>query len=109
MITKYGFSKTIGLASQEYNQSGMSSETRQKIEEEVKEMLESAYVRAKTLLQTHENELHSIAKSLLDRESLTGAELKEIILGSNNTVVENTFVMPAAAGKIRSASTAAAA
>ena len=82
MITKYGFSQTIGLASQEYNQSGLSSETRQKIEEEVKEMLESAYVRAKTLLQTHEKELHAIAKSLLDRESLTGDELKEIILGA---------------------------
>jgi len=80
MITKYGFSQTIGLASQEYNQSGLSSETRQKIEEEVKEMLESAYVRAKTLLRTHEKELHAIAKSLLDRESLTGDELKEIIL-----------------------------
>ena len=82
MITKYGFSQTIGLASQEYNQSGLSSETRQKIEEEVKEMLESAYVRAKTLLRTHEKELHAIAKSLLDRESLTGDELKEIILGA---------------------------
>ena len=42
MITKYGFSQTIGLASQEYNQGGLSSETRQKIEEEVKEILESA-------------------------------------------------------------------
>ena len=31
MITKYGFSQTIGLASQEYNQGGLSSETRQKI------------------------------------------------------------------------------
>ena len=51
MITKYGFSQTIGLASQEYNQGGLSSETRQKIEEEVKEMLESAYVRAKTLYE----------------------------------------------------------
>ena len=45
-------------------------------------MLESAYVRAKTLLRTHEKELHAIAKSLLDRESLTGDELKEIILGA---------------------------
>ena len=84
MITKYGFSQTIGLASQEYNQGGLSSETRQKIEEEVKEMLESAYVRAKTLLRTHEKELHAIAKSLLDRESLTGDELKEIILGGTS-------------------------
>ena len=68
----------IGLASQDYASEEISSETRQLIEDEVKSMLDAAYKRAKSLLVAHECDLHSIARRLLDAESVSGRELKEL-------------------------------
>ena len=68
MITRYGMSDKIGLASQDYASEEISSETRQLIEDEVKSMLDAAYKRAKSLLVAHEGDLHSIARRLLDAE-----------------------------------------
>jgi ATP-dependent metalloprotease len=78
MVTRYGMSEKVGLASQEYGSEGISSETRQLIEDEVKSMLDAAYKRAKDLLTTHEGDLHNIARKLLDTESLSGRELQEL-------------------------------
>lgn len=78
MVTRYGMSEKVGLASQEYGSEGLSSETRQLIEDEVKSMLDAAYKRAKDLLTTHEGDLHNIARKLLDTESLSGRELQEL-------------------------------
>ena len=78
MITRYGMSDKIGLASQDYASEEISSETRQLIEDEVKSMLDAAYKRAKSLLVAHEDDLHSIARRLLDAESVSGRELKEL-------------------------------
>ena len=41
-------------------------------------MLDAAYKRAKDLLTQHEGDLHTIARRLLDSESLSGSELKEL-------------------------------
>ncbi|CEG00475.1 P-loop containing nucleoside triphosphate hydrolase [Ostreococcus tauri] len=78
MVTRYGMSDTVGLASQDYASDELSSETRQLIEIEVKAMLDAAYKRAKDLLTKHEGDLHAIARRLLDSESLSGNELKEL-------------------------------
>ena len=51
----------------------------QVIEEEVKRLLEEAYGRAWGLLTTHEAELHMLAAQLLERETLTGAELRRMM------------------------------
>jgi ATP-dependent metalloprotease len=78
MVTRYGMSDRVGLASQDYSSDELSSETRQEIETEVKAMLDAAYKRAKDLLTKHEGDLHAIARRLLDSESLSGSELKEL-------------------------------
>ena len=78
MVTRYGMSDRVGLASQDYSSDELSSETRQEIENEVKAMLDAAYKRAKDLLTKHEGDLHAIARRLLDSESLSGSELKEL-------------------------------
>jgi len=78
MITRYGMSEKVGLASQDYASEEISSETRQLIEDEVKSMLDAAYTRAKNLLVAHEGDLHTIARRLLDAESVSGHELKEL-------------------------------
>jgi ATP-dependent metalloprotease len=78
MVTKYGFSEKVGLASTDYADYGLSHETRQAIEEEVKRMLDEAQTRARMLLKKHEKDLHMLATQLLDKESLTGAELRRL-------------------------------
>ena len=78
MVTKYGFSERVGLASTDYGDYGLSHETRGHIEEEVKRMLDEANARAAKLLKSREKDLHMLAEKLLDRETLNGAELRRL-------------------------------
>lgn len=81
MVTKYGMSKEVGVVAHEYEDDGksMSTETRLLIEKEVKEMLEAAYQNARRILTEHENELHALAKELLEKETLTGVEIHRML------------------------------
>eukprot|EP00963_Diacronema_lutheri_P013809 scaffold2732_cov346-Pavlova_lutheri.AAC.6 len=84
MVTKYGFSPALGLAAQDYEDDGksMSSETRVLVENEVKGLLDGAYARAKAILQGNEKELHVLAKSLLEKETLTGKQIRELLVSA---------------------------
>ncbi|XP_020235518.2 ATP-dependent zinc metalloprotease FTSH 4, mitochondrial [Cajanus cajan] len=81
MVTKYGMGNEVGLATHNYNDNGrsMSSKTRLIIEKEVKELLERAYNNAKTILTTHNEELHALANALLEHETLTGTQIKALL------------------------------
>jgi ATP-dependent metalloprotease len=79
MVTKYGFSDVVGLASAEYGEYGLSQDTRTRVEDEVKRLLSEANARATAMLKKHEKELHALAKTLLERETLTGAELRRLV------------------------------
>lgn len=57
----------------------MSTETRAEIEAEVKRLTTAAYQRVKNLLEKHIDELHDLAKALLERETLSGKQINEII------------------------------
>ena len=48
---------------------------------EVKKLIEEAKDRARKILTDHIDELHIIAKGLLNYESLTGDEIKDLIKG----------------------------
>uniref|UniRef100_A0A7S0WQ77 AAA+ ATPase domain-containing protein n=1 Tax=Pyramimonas obovata TaxID=1411642 RepID=A0A7S0WQ77_9CHLO len=80
MVTKYGMSDKVGLLAQNY-ESGiqLSGETKKLIEEETKAMLSAAYVRAKNILLTNSEELELLAKSLLEKETLTGAQIQAML------------------------------
>jgi ATP-dependent metalloprotease len=82
MVTKYGMGTSAGLVSQSYDDEGrsMSSETRAAIESEVKGLLEAAYKRAAGLLRAHDKELHALAARLLAEETLSGAQINELIV-----------------------------
>jgi len=106
MVTKYGMGRGVGLVSQEYEDGGrsMSSETRAAIEGEVKAILAEAHDRAAALLRKHTDELHLVAQALLAEETLTGAELKELLARKGTGAAP-----PAAASASRVASAASAA
>ena len=82
MVTRYGMSDKIGQMAIHYEDGGanLSSETRAAVEAEVKRLLTAAHERARHVLKTHERELHALAKELLDKETLSGAQIKEVLI-----------------------------
>ncbi len=62
-------------------QRNMSNETAEAIDKEIRRIVEAGYDRAKTLLNKHLDELHSLAKALLEFETLSGDEIKKVLAG----------------------------
>lgn len=81
MVTKYGFSDEIGIVYHGGNtgEESASGATRAKIDSEVKRLTEASYKRAKDLLTKYSKEHHLLAETLLEYETLTGDEVRDII------------------------------
>ena len=91
MVTKYGMSKDLGplsygsnedevfLGRQITRQEHMSEETSRRVDAEVKKIVDAGYQRAKKILTEKLDDLHKLAKALLDYETLSGEEIKNLI------------------------------
>lgn len=81
MVTKYGMSKAVGVVAHNYEDDGksMSTDTRLLVESEVRELLQNAYENAKRILTTHQRELHTLAATLLERETMNAVEIKALL------------------------------
>ncbi|KAI8105762.1 hypothetical protein M9434_000344 [Picochlorum sp. BPE23] len=80
MVTKYGMSDIIGQVAIAYDDMGnLSSETRALVEAEVKKLVTAAHDRAQALLKKHEKELHTLAKELIEKETLSGHQIKDLL------------------------------
>ena len=92
MVTKYGMSKELGTIAYGENeeevflgravtkQQNMSEDTAKKVDEEVKRIVDKGYERAKKILNEKIDDLHKIAKALLVYETLSGDEIRDLIL-----------------------------
>jgi len=82
MVTKYGFSDEIGIVFHGGNtgEESASGATRAKIDSEVKKLTEKSYDRARELLKKHSKSHHLLAQTLLEYETLTGDEVRDIVL-----------------------------
>jgi cell division protease FtsH len=60
-----------------------SEKTAQDIDAEVKEIISSCYERARKILTEHEEQLHAVAKALLERETLDAEDVKILLSGSD--------------------------
>lgn len=78
MVSNYGMSEKVG---QIYIQSEkkLSSAQRELVDSEVKSLLDSSYIRATQLLKKYSKEHHLIANALLEYETLSLDEIKDII------------------------------
>lgn len=56
-----------------------SEETARRIDGEIDRILRSCYSKARAMLEDHLERLHLVARMLLDRETLDGEEIKEIV------------------------------
>lgn len=57
----------------------MSSETRAVVENEVRALVQAAYARARHILAKHQGELHALAGELLEKETLSGDQIKLLL------------------------------
>ncbi|KAF9145796.1 hypothetical protein BGX30_006852 [Mortierella sp. GBA39] len=82
MVTQFGMSDKVGpVAHSEEDMMVLSASTKQMIESETKSLLEAAQARATLLLKTHKEELHRLAKALVEYETLTQEEIRRAIEG----------------------------
>ena len=96
MVTEYGMSEKIGhvchIETQDRyvgsNMATKSVETADLIDEEIKRFIEEAYQKAKSILETHLDKLHLLAAKLLEYETLTGEEIKNLLEGREITRVK---------------------
>jgi cell division protease FtsH len=92
MVTRYGMSKELGPLAYGENEEevflgrsvtrtqNMSEETAKKVDSEVKKIVETGYERAKKVLTEKIDDLHKLAKALLIYETLTGDEIRDLML-----------------------------
>ena len=91
MITEWGYSEKLGRIRYSNNQEevflghsvsqskNISEETARIIDEEVKVLVEEAETKARKILKDNLDDLHKIAKGLLEYETLSGDEIKDLI------------------------------
>jgi cell division protease FtsH len=97
MVTELGMSEKLGMISYGDNSQevflghsvtqnkNVSEATAREIEAEVKAMIDAGYNRAKEILVEHIEELHMLANGLLEYETLSGAEVRQILRGEKIT------------------------
>lgn len=86
MVTQWGLSEKIGMIDygeeeQGYQPKRISSATSTAIEVEVRGLVEEGYKKATKLLTDNMDELHTLAKALLEYELLSGDEIKDLLAG----------------------------
>ena len=103
MVTKFGMSNELGplsygenedevfLGRQIARQTHMSEETSKKVDAEVKKIVDAGYKRAKKILTEKLDDLHKLAKALLVYETLSGEEIKDLILNNKEPKRENSI------------------
>jgi len=85
MVTKFAMSDAIGpIQFEDYSETGFptkeySEDFAQKIDIEVQKLIKDAYQKAKSLLSDNLSLLHTIAKSLIDKETLEREEFEEML------------------------------
>jgi cell division protease FtsH len=97
MVTRWGFSKELGTVAYGENQEevflghsvsrqqNISEETARKIDIEVRRLVEEGLNEARQILTDRREELEILAKGLLEYETLSGDEIKDLIAGKGFT------------------------
>lgn len=90
MVTQWGMSDKLGPLQYEQSQEGylgyggsqrlmMSDETNKLIDSEIRALVDGAHAKANDVLTTHEEKLHLLANALLEYETLSGDEIKDLM------------------------------
>ncbi len=99
MVTRFGLSDEIGPIDygddgDPYSRVHVSEETSRKIEEEVRKLVQTGMDEARRIMTDHRAEWETIAVALLEYETLTGDEIKELLKGKKPERPEDEDDMP---------------
>jgi len=93
MVTRWGFSDKLGQVAYGDNQEevflghsvartqNMSEETQQRIDDEVRRLIDEANDKAREILTQHHDGWIAVAEGLLEYETLSGEEIRALIRG----------------------------
>jgi cell division protease FtsH len=93
MITEWGMSEKLGMISYGDNSQevflghsvtqnkNVSESTAQEIDKEIKAIIDNAYRKAHSILSENIEELHRLARGLLEYETLSGDEIRQVLRG----------------------------
>ncbi len=104
MVTQFGFSDELGnidYANEQQSylgnyqgQANASPETQEKIDAEVRRIVDEGYATAKRILTERKDDLHRLAEGLLEYETLTGDEITKVIAGTPLNRGDDTDATP---------------
>lgn len=82
-VRAFGMNDSVGPVNLAQDPQGyyISNETNREIELEVRSLLKTMYSEAKKLIIENKENLEKIAKELLEKETITGKEVEEIVFG----------------------------
>jgi len=93
MVTLWGMSDTLGpmvygekeqelfLGREVTRTQNVSEQTAQKIDVQVRKLIDGNYARAKKILEEHMDQLHLLAEALIEFETLDGPEIDDVMAG----------------------------
>ena len=93
MVTRWGYSKELGTVAYGDNQEevflghsvarhqNVSEQTAQKIDAEIRRLIEDAYATARKVLTRKKKDLETLAQGLLEYETLSGDEIRDLLKG----------------------------
>jgi cell division protease FtsH len=105
MVTRWGLSPELGAVSYGENQDevflgmsvarqqNVSEATAQKIDAEIRRLVEAGHDEARQILEAKRADLEVLAKGLLEFETLTGDEIKDLLIGkkpNRESVIDST-------------------
>ncbi len=103
MVTRYGFSDRLGpivygsdsdevFLGRDYSHSRNYSENvAAEIDEEVRELIETAYETAKDILETHRDKLELVANYLLEHEKINGDDFEKLLTGKLSEIEDEAL------------------
>ncbi len=109
MVTEWGMSEKLGMIAYGENSQevflghsvtqskNLSEETARQIDAEIRRIIDEAYARTRQILSENIDELHLLAKGLLEHETLSGDEIRLVIKGE--PVVRHRPDEPAPVGR----------
>ena len=93
MVTRYGMTEALGPMVYAENEgevflgrsvtktNNMSEATMQKVDAEVRRIIDMQYAQARKLIEENKDKMHAMAKALLEWETIDGEQLDDIIAG----------------------------
>ena len=109
MVTEWGMSDKLGMVAYGENSQevflghsvtqskNLSEETARIIDAEIRSIIDGAYARATQVLTDHRDQLELLAKGLLEHETLSGDEIRQVIKGE--PVIRNRPDEPVQSGR----------